>query len=67
MWPDHGCTAPQDRGIVIRPLERLREQHEQGLINSVEFLKHLLELAKEAAQAEQVVPEEEIDHGKVEG
>ena len=46
-------------------LERLREQHEQGLINSVEFLKYLLELAREAAQAEQeTVPEEEIDKGK---
>jgi len=46
-------------------LEELRERHEQGLINSVEFLKLLLELAKEAAQAEkEVVPEEEIDRGK---
>jgi type I restriction enzyme R subunit len=46
-------------------LERLREQHEQGLINSIEFLKMLLELAKEAAQAEkEVVPKEEIDKGK---
>ena len=46
-------------------LEKLREQHEQGLINSVEFLKMLLDLAKEAAQAEkEVVPEEEIDKGK---
>ena len=46
-------------------LESLREQHEQGLINSVEFLKMLLELAKEAAQAEkEVVPEKEIDKGK---
>ena len=27
-------------------LEKLREQHEQGLINSIEFLKMLLELAK---------------------
>lgn len=46
-------------------LERLREQHEQGLINSIEFLKMLLELAREAAQAEkEVVPEEEIDKGK---
>jgi type I restriction enzyme R subunit len=33
-------------------LELLREQHEQGLINSIEFLKMLLQLAKEAAQAE---------------
>jgi len=47
-------------------LEDLRERHEQGLISSIEFLKRLLELAKEAAQAEkEVVPEEEIDKGKV--
>ena len=46
-------------------LEKLREQHEQGLINSIEFLKMLLELAREAAQAEkEVVPEEEVDKGK---
>ena len=46
-------------------LEKLREQHEQGLINSIEFLKMLLELAKEAAEAEkEVVPEEEVDKGK---
>lgn len=46
-------------------LEDLRERHEQCLINSIEFLKLLLELAKEAAQAEkEVVPEEEIDRGK---
>ncbi len=46
-------------------LESLREKHEQGLLTSMEFLKLLLELAKEAAQAEkEVVPEEEIDKGK---
>lgn len=46
-------------------LEKLREQHEQGLITSIEFLKRLLEMAKEAARAEkEVVPEEEIDRGK---
>lgn len=46
-------------------LERLREQHEQGLINSVEFLKMLLDLAKETAHAEkEVVPEDEIDKGR---
>ena len=45
-------------------LEALREKHEQGLITSIEFLKLLLELAKEAAQAEkEVVPEAEIDKG----
>lgn len=38
-------------------LEELREKHEQGLITSIEFLKHLLELAHDAAQAErEVVP-----------
>lgn len=46
-------------------LEELRERHEQGLITSIEFLKLLLGLAKEAARAEkEVVPEEEIDRGK---
>ncbi len=45
-------------------LEALREKHEQGLITSIEFLKLLLELAKEAAQAaKEVVPEQEIDKG----
>jgi len=48
-----------------KKLEELRERHEQGLITSIEFLKLLLELAREAAQAEkEVVPEEEIDRGK---
>jgi len=46
-------------------LERLREQQELGLITSIEFLKKLLELAREAAEAEkEVVPVEEIDKGK---
>lgn len=45
-------------------LEALRLKHEQGLITSIEFLKSLLELAKEAAAAEkEVVPSEEIDKG----
>ncbi len=46
-------------------LEDLREKHEKGLVTSIEFLKLLLELAREAAQAEkEVIPEEEIDKGK---
>lgn len=55
-----------DRFIKLgERLEELREKHEQGLITSIEFLKHLLEMAKQAAQAEkEVVPEEEIDRGK---
>ncbi len=46
-------------------LEKLRDQHKQGLIGSIEFLKLLLSLAREAARAERdVVPENEIDKGK---
>lgn len=46
-------------------LEDLKERHEQGLVTSIEFLKLLLELAKDAAYAEKtVVPKEEIDRGK---
>lgn len=46
-------------------LEELKEQHEQGLLNSIEFLKALLVLAKQTVEAEkEVVPEEEIDKGK---
>ena len=46
-------------------LEDLREKHEQGLITSIEFLKQLLELARDAAQAEkETVPDEEVDKGK---
>lgn len=55
-----------DRFIKLgERLEELREKHEQGLITSIEFLKHLLELAHDAAQAEkEVVPVAEIDRGK---
>ena len=46
-------------------LEELREKHEQGLITSIEFLKRLLELAHDAAQAErEVIPMSEVDKGK---
>lgn len=41
------------------------DQHKQGLIGSIEFLKMLLSLAREAARAERtVVPKEDIDRGK---
>lgn len=46
-------------------LEELREKHVQGLITSIEFLKHLLELAHDAVKAEkEVVPVAEVDRGK---
>ena len=41
-------------------LEKIREKHEQGLLNSLEFLKAILEIAKDTVDAEnQVDPEEE--------
>ncbi len=40
-------------------LERLRERHEQGLLNSREFLKELLELAKDVLTAEKAVTPED--------
>ncbi len=46
-------------------LEDLREKHEQGLITSIEFLKLLLELAKDVAQVEkETAPETEFDMGR---
>lgn len=46
-------------------LEKIRERHEQGLIDSKEFLKQLLVVAKELVEAEQQVdPVEEQDKAK---
>ena len=46
-------------------VEKLKEKHEQGLITSIEFLKQLLELAREAAEAErEIIQSEKIDKGK---
>lgn len=46
-------------------LEELKAQHEQQLITSIEFLKALLQLAKEAVAAEKrYVPENEINKAK---
>ena len=43
-------------------LEKIREKHEQGLLNSLEFLKAILEVAKDTVEAEkQTAPEEEKD------
>jgi len=43
-------------------LEKIREKHEQGLLNSLEFLKAILEVAKETVAAEkQTDPKEEQD------
>lgn len=46
-------------------LESLRQRHEQGLLTSMEFLKQLLELARDVVLAEkQTEPEIEEDLGK---
>ncbi len=46
-------------------LDALRDRFESGVLNSVEFLKQLLQLAKEVLQAEkEVPPEAEEDRGK---
>jgi type I restriction enzyme R subunit len=46
-------------------LDALKDRFEAGQINSVEFLKELLQIAKEALQAErEVPPEEDEDRGK---
>lgn len=46
-------------------LERIRQRHEQGMLTSVEFLKQMLELAKDVVEAEkQADPKEERDKAK---
>lgn len=48
-------------------MEKLREEHEAGLLTSIQFLKALLELAKDAAQMMKqapVVPEDPTLRGK---
>jgi type I restriction enzyme R subunit len=43
-------------------LEKIREKHEQGLLNSLEFLKAILEVAKDTVATEnQIDPEEDQD------
>ena len=46
-------------------LDALRDRFESGVLNSVEFLKQLLQIAKEVLQAEkELPPEEDEDYGK---
>ncbi|CAA7627612.1 type I restriction endonuclease subunit R [Magnetospirillum sp. SS-4] len=46
-------------------LEALKDRHEKGLLNSVEFLKNLLDLARELVATEKdTPPEEDEDRGK---
>jgi type I restriction enzyme R subunit len=46
-------------------LEKIKERHEQGFLTSLEFLKQILELAKEVVDAERETdPQEERDKAK---
>ena len=55
---------PRYRALSER-LEALRERHEQGLLHSLEFLKRLLDLAKDLVEAEkEIPPEEDEDRGR---
>lgn len=51
--------------LLSEQLEQLKERHQQGLITSLEFLKSLLELARNVVEAEKEVdPVEEQDKAK---
>ena len=55
---------PKYKALADR-LEDLKKRHEQGLLLSIEFLKELLELAKDVVKTERETPiEEDIDRGK---
>lgn len=55
---------PRYRKLSER-LEALKERHEAGQLHSVEFLKQLLQLARDLVQAEkEVPPAEDEDRGK---
>lgn len=55
---------PKYKALAER-LEDLKNRHQQGLLISIDFLKELLELAKDVVKLERETPvEEEIDRGK---
>jgi type I restriction enzyme R subunit len=57
-------TGPQFIELSER-LETLRLRHEQGLLASIDFLKGLLELARDVVEAEKEIPAEVVeDQGK---
>jgi type I restriction enzyme R subunit len=59
----HG-NNPKFKALLER-LDALKERFESGQINSVEFLKQLLVIARETLQAEKdIPPEEDEDRGK---
>jgi len=55
---------PKFRALSER-LEALKARHEQGLLNSVEFLKSLLAIARDLVATEnETPPQEDVDRGK---
>tara|TARA_R110002049_G_scaffold112374_2_gene261858 strand:- start:1484 stop:1702 length:219 start_codon:yes stop_codon:yes gene_type:complete len=59
------CNNPKFKKLSER-LDALKDRFESGQLNSVEFRKQLLEIAKETLQADKEVPlEEDEDRGKV--
>jgi type I restriction enzyme R subunit len=55
---------PRFRALSER-LEALKERMEQGLVDSVDFLKQLLEIARDLVAAEkETPPAEDVDRGK---
>jgi type I restriction enzyme R subunit len=60
----HLCN-PKFKKLSER-LDALKDRFESGQINSVEFLKQLLDIAKETLQAEkEAPPEEDKDRGRL--
>ncbi len=56
--------TPRYKALSER-LEALKERHERGLLNSLEFLKQLLDLATDVVAAErETPPETDVDRGK---
>ncbi|SDL22457.1 type I restriction enzyme, R subunit [Modicisalibacter muralis] len=55
---------PKYKALAER-LEDLKKRHENGVLISIEFLKQLLELAKDVVRVERETPvEEDLDRGK---
>lgn len=56
--------SPKYKALADR-LEDLKNRHQQGVLLSIDFLKELLELAKDVVKMERETPvEEDIDRGK---
>lgn len=55
---------PEFRALSER-LEALKARHERGIVHSIQFLKDLLDIARDVVVAEkEIPPEEDEDRGK---